>query len=129
VSLPESWVYANTSVPSDHLTNTWSDPSDANVGLTVVVSGCQGCVVATPGSATPDPRLAMPSGATVTRTVSPGQIFYSHAATTAGYTDFGMVLVTNNGTTTTGFVRLDLVVPSGQSDAANTVLTSFSINS
>jgi hypothetical protein len=114
-------------VPSDHQTNTWSDPSDPNSVLTVVLSGCEGCVKASTTSSAPDPSNVLPAGATVTRTIAPWQIYYTDAASPSGYTDFGSILVTHNGTTVTGYVKLDLVLPSTESAAANTVLASFAL--
>jgi hypothetical protein len=127
VSLPASWQFANTSVPSDHQTNTWSDPSDASTSLVVVLSGCEGCVTTTPGSNTPDPNEVLPAGATVTQTVQPWQIYYTDAASPSGYTDFGTILVTHNGTAITGYVKLDLVLPASGSAAAHAVLASFTL--
>jgi hypothetical protein len=129
VSLPAAWVFADTSVPSDHQTNVWSDPSDAHTSLTVMLSGCEGCVEASPTSGTPMPTKVLPAGATVTQTVAPWQVFYTNAATPSGYHDFGMIEVTHNGSTVTGYVRLDLVLPANQSAAADTVLASFSLSS
>jgi hypothetical protein len=111
------------------LTNTWTDPVDANSGLTVIVSGCQGCVVATSGSNTPDPQLELPPGATVSRSNAPRQIYYTDDSPHAGYTDFGTVVVTDNATGISGFVKLDLVLPTSQSAVANAILDSFTINS
>ena len=125
ISLPASWVFTNTSVPSDHLTNTWTDPADANLGLTVIKSGCQGCVVATSGSNTPDPQLDLPPGATVSRSNPPRQIYYTNDSPHAGYTDFGTVVVTDNATGISGFIKLDLVLPASQSAVANAFWTAF----
>jgi hypothetical protein len=127
VSLPASWQFTNSSVPSDHQTNTWSDPSDPNSSLTVVLSGCEGCVEASLTSGAPAPADELPAGATVTRTIAPWQIFYTGPASVSGYTDFGSVLVTHNGTAVTGFVKLDLVLPATGSAAADTVLGSFAL--
>lgn len=127
VSLPATWQFANNSVPSDHQTNTWSDPSDADSSLTVVLSGCEGCVKAAPTSPTPDPSGVLPAGATVTRTVQPWQIFYTDTAPSSGYTDFGSILVTHNGTAVTGYAKVDLVIPTSESAAANAVLGSFTL--
>jgi hypothetical protein len=127
VSLPASWVFADTSVPSDHQTNVWSDPSDPHTTLTVVLSGCEGCVKTSLTSDTPDPTKVLPAGATVTQTVAPWQVFYTNAATPGGYMDFGMIEVTHNGTAVSGFVMLDLVLPAGDAAAANAVLSSFAL--
>jgi len=129
VSLPASWVFADTSVPSDHATNTWTSPTDPNAVLTVVLSGCSGCVVASPGSTTPDPGLILPAGATLTRTVAPNQIFYTNTSSVAGYTDFGTVIVTSNSSGITGYVKLDVVLTSSQSSSADAILTSFALSS
>ena len=128
VSLPAAWVFADTSVPSDHQTNVWSDPSDPHTSLTVVLSGCQGCVEASLDSGAPTPTKAVPAGATVTQTVAPWQVFYAAAATPGGYKDFGTIEVTHNGSSVSGFVRLDLVLPADQAATANTVLTSFALS-
>jgi hypothetical protein len=127
VSLPASWTFANTSVPSDHQTNVWTDPSDANTMLTVVLSGCAGCVKASSSSNTPDPQGVLPSGATVTETVQPWQIFYS-AGAPSGYTDYGTIIVSHSGTTITGYTKLDLVIPTSDSAVADDVLAGFSLS-
>jgi hypothetical protein len=126
IALPASWVFTNTSVPSDHQTNVWSDPADPNTSLTVILSGCEGCVKASPTSTAPDPQNVLPAGATVTQTVAPWQIYYTKAASPAGYTDFGTILVTHNGDAVTGYVMMDLVAPSSAAAAANDVLVSYS---
>ena len=128
VSLPASWVFTNSSVPSDHQTNTWADPSYSHSSLTVVLSGCEGCVKASLTSSAPAPTNVLPAGATVTQTVAPWQVFYTDTASTAGYTDFGTIEVTHNGSAVTGYVMLDLVLPSNQSAAASAVLTSFTLS-
>jgi hypothetical protein len=119
------------SVPSDHVTNTWTDPADTHIELTVTVSGCEGCVVSSPGSSTPDPQLEVPPGATVTPSTAPmpGQLYYTTASPVAGYTDFGTVLVTDNATGISGFAKLDLDLPTDQSASATTILASFSLHS
>ncbi len=96
--------------------------------LTVLLSGCAGCVVASPGSTTPDPKLEVPAGATVTKTVAPNQVFYTNNAPAAGYTDFGTVIVTDNSSGISGFVRLDAVLASSQSATADQILTSFALS-
>jgi hypothetical protein len=128
VSLPASWLYANATTPSDHQTNTWSNPADPASVLTVVLSGCEGCVKASIDSSAPAPQQQVPAGATVTRTVAPWQVFYSRAATPSGYEDFGTVLVTHSGNAVTGYVQLDLIVPAAQAAAANTILSSFTLS-
>lgn len=120
-------MFANTSVPSDHQTNVWSDPTDAKSSLTVLLSGCEGCVESSTTSGTPDPNNVLPSGATVTQTVAPWQIFYTNTTESSGYTNYGTILVTHNGTTVTGYVKLDLVVPTGDAATANQILTSFAL--
>jgi hypothetical protein len=115
-------------VPSDHQTNVWSDPSDPHTSLTVVLSGCEGCVKASLTSNAPDPNNVLPAGATVTQSVPPWQIFYTNAATPSGYTDIGMIEVTHNGMAVTGFVMLDLVLPAGDAPSANAVLGSFTLS-
>jgi hypothetical protein len=128
VSLPAAWVFADTSIPSDHQTNVWSDPSDPNSSLTVVLSGCEGCVKASLTSSAPDPTAVLPAGATVTQTVAPWQVFYTNAATPSGYKDFGTIDVTHNGTAVSGYVMLDLVLPADEAASANSVLTSFTLS-
>jgi len=86
-------------------------------------------VVATPGSTTPDPTLELPAGATLTKTVAPNQIFYTNNSSAAGYTDFGTVIVTDNSTGISGFVKLDAVLASSQSATADTILSSFKLSS
>jgi hypothetical protein len=128
VSLPASWQYANTTTPSDHQTNTWSNPADPLSVLTVVLSGCSGCVKASLDSTTPAPQQQLPAGATITQTVAPWQIFYLKAVSPSGYEDFGTVLVTHSGSSITGYVQLDLVVPSAQAATAKTILSSFTLS-
>jgi hypothetical protein len=128
VSLPAAWVFSDTSVPSDHQNNTWSDPSDPHASLAVVLSGCEGCVKTSLTSSAPDPTKVLPAGATVTQTVAPWQVFYTNAATPSGYEDFGMIDVTHNGTAVTGYVMLDLVVPAADAASAATVLGSFTLS-
>jgi hypothetical protein len=129
VSLPAAWVFANTSIPSDHQTNVWSDPADPSSSLTVVLSGCEGCVKTSLSSSAPDPTNVLPAGATVTQTVAPWQVYYTNAATPSGYKDFGTIDVTHNGTAVSGYVMLDLVLPADEAASANAVLTSFSLSS
>jgi hypothetical protein len=128
VSLPAAWVFTDTSVPSDHQTNIWSDPSDPSTSLTVLLSGCEGCVKTSLTSSAPDPTNVLPAGATVTQTVAPWQVFYTKAATPSGYEDFGMIDVTHNGTAVTGYVMLDLVLPASDATSANAVLASFTLS-
>lgn len=120
-------MFANTSIPSDHQTNEWTDPADANTKLTVVLSGCAGCVKASTTSSAPDPNAVLPAGAAVTSTVAPWQIFYTGTTAPAGYADYGLILVTHNGSTVTGYVMLDLVLPSSGGSGASSVLTSFTL--
>jgi hypothetical protein len=127
VDLPASWVFTDTSVPSDHQTNVWSDPADANSTLTVILSGCEGCVKASPTSTAPDPENVLPAGATVTQTIAPWQIYYTEPAAQSGYTDFGTIEVTHNGSAVTGYDMLDLVTTSGNATSANDVLASFAL--
>jgi hypothetical protein len=127
IALPASWVFADTSVPSDHQTNVWSDPADPNTTLTVVLSGCEGCVKASPTSTEPAPQNVLPAGATITQTIAPWQIYYSKPASPAGYTDFGTIEVTHNGSAVTGYDMLDLVAPSSGAASANQVLASFAL--
>ena len=45
VNVPPVWHYVDKTIPSDHITNVWTDPATPGQRLTVVASGCIGCVM------------------------------------------------------------------------------------
>ena len=45
VNVPPVWRYIDQTIPSDHVTNLWTDPRDPGQRLTVVASGCIGFVM------------------------------------------------------------------------------------
>ncbi|HLK16996.1 MAG TPA: hypothetical protein VKT78_19480 [Fimbriimonadaceae bacterium] len=57
--LPDGWRYLNASYPSDHFTDYYVDPTDANARLVVIGSACEHC--ATVGLSS---EIAFPSGTT-----------------------------------------------------------------
>src|SRR4051794_7381724 len=44
VDLPAGWRFRDNSFPSDHLTHFYWNPANALEQMTVIVSGCVGCV-------------------------------------------------------------------------------------
>jgi serine/threonine protein kinase len=59
VQVPASWTFRDTSIPSDHSTHLWYNPTDPLEKLQVIQSGCTGCVFDEAGN--PDPQKALPN--------------------------------------------------------------------
>lgn len=129
VQVPTVWSYRNATIPSDHITNVWSDPSVPGESLTVTASGCIGCVEYSLSNPSPDPSRVMPTGGTVKASVDPYTIDYEAPAFATGSVDFGRVDILHRGSVITGYVRLDVVLPSGDSQLAARMLQSFALPS
>lgn len=127
VLVPVGWRYTDTSYPSDHTTEVWRDPADPGPALTVVRSGCSGCVETSINQPTPDPSLVLPAGVTQRTTVDQWTLDYRAAASASGDVDFGRVEILHDGARITGYVRLDLVLAQGDEAVASRILDSFAI--
>ncbi len=127
--MPASWQFQNATIPSDHVTNVWSDPATPGPGLTVVLSACTGCLKHPLTATTATPALVAPAGATQEVAKGPWRMDYVAPSLAAGTIDDGRVLVTHDGRAITGYVRLDVVVPPGEQALADHVLGSFTLHS
>ncbi len=129
VQVPPVWHYANATIPSDHVTNVWSDPATPGQSLTVVGSGCIGCVERSLKDRSPDPSKVMPAGANVTQQPDAYTADYQAPSSVAGSVDFGRVMILHRGTVITGYVRLDAILPSGDQPLAERMFESFALAS
>ena len=128
VQVPTVWHYANKTIPSDHITNVWTDPATPGQKLTVVASGCIGCVETSIKDRSPNASKVMPTGAQVGSQPDPYTADYQAPSTTSGMVDYGQVLILHRGSVVTGYVRLDAQLPSGDQQLADRMFSGFSLS-
>jgi hypothetical protein len=128
VQVPTVWHYANKTIPSDHITNVWTDPATPGQKLTVVASGCIGCVETSIKDRSPNASKVMPSGSQVVSQPDSYTADYQAPATTGGMVDYGQVLILHRGSVVTGYVRLDAELPSGNQPLADRMFSGFSLS-
>lgn len=129
VAVPPAWNFADATTPSDHITNVWTSPSTPGQSLTVIASGCIGCVERSLTDRTPDASKVVPAGATITGQPDSYTTDYQAPTLAAGNSDFGRVLILHRGSVIIGYVRLDVVLPSGDQQLASRILQSFTVPS
>ncbi len=124
VLVPSDWSYQSATSASGDAQDVWTGP-DPNDKLQVVTSSCASCVTASNGG--PDPgAIGAPPGTVSSFKANPWAIGY--AADTQGdpYTDNGIIVVTGQGSTPTGYAQIDLWLPDSQHSVATQILDSFS---
>ncbi len=125
IEVPEGWQYEDETVPSDHTTDVWQDPTSPGQRLSVVRSGCAGCVERSVDQPTPDPALVAPTTVVASKQVDPWTFEYEAPTRLPGDLDFGQVSVAHAGSAVTGYARLDVVLPAGDQALAEDVLGSY----
>jgi hypothetical protein len=128
VQVPTVWHYANKTIPSDHITNVWTDPATPGQKLIVVASGCIGCVETSIKDRSPNASKVMPAGAQVGSQPDPYTVDYQAPSTSSGMVDYGQVLILHRGSVVTGYVRLDAELPSGDQQLADRMFNGFSLS-
>jgi serine/threonine-protein kinase len=125
--LPSGWRFRDASYPSDHATHLWWRAADPQARAVVVLSGCAGCVSA--AGHNPNPAGAV-SDAVSTHRMNADELAFAgpYNQAEAGYEDNGIVIVTKAaGGHITGYVRVDLWLPSSQDALATRILNSFQL--
>jgi hypothetical protein len=125
ISVPHGWQYHNGTIPSDHTTDIWNDPSASGESVTVVNSSCTGCVATSINDPSPDPSLLVPAGATSTTAVSPWILDYQTTAAATGLVDYGRIKILHSGGRITGYAHLDVVLPAAQASVAMDIINSY----
>ncbi|HUY72462.1 MAG TPA: hypothetical protein VMV08_09475 [Gaiellaceae bacterium] len=130
IKLPAGWHYKDATYPSDHSTEFWTAPGDANSRLEVNVSGCVGCVER--GSCTlrntgcgPYPAADLPRGTTSKRAL--GKWAEKFVARVPGnpYLDRGLVVIRHQGSAIRDWAYVQLWLPASQRQLADSILASF----
>lgn len=147
LDVPQGWVYTTESYPSDHATYLWRSPTTPSARIEIIASGCAGCVehlsAATLTNHTPNPLGVVPKGATDVTVVSACVVTYAlpsgsvtdslktQATSTRfdSFPDSGKVIVHYRSTRPSGYVKLDVWLPSSESSVAAEILSSYQTTS
>ncbi|MGO9956057.1 MAG: serine/threonine-protein kinase [Solirubrobacteraceae bacterium] len=124
VLVPSDWSYQSETSSSGNPEDVWTGP-DPNEQLQVVISTCASCV--TSGSGGPDPtEVGTPQGTVSSFQPNPWSIGYEAYTQGDPYPDNGLIIVTKQASTPTGYAQVDLWLPDSQHSTATKILNSFS---
>ena len=126
VLLPRDWRFHDASYPSDHATHLWWEPKNALMKMTVVLSGCIGCVT-TSNYTKPNPAGELPEGVTSKVRLNKWEMAFQVYTTDDPYPDNGIVIVTHNSKGISGSVIVNLWLPTSQHKLATTILRSLRV--
>ena len=123
LKLPTGWRYRDASFPSDHTTYFYWNPDNALEQLTIIGSGCVGCVTKNQDGVTPDPTGILPPTTTNVREISPYEVRYT---TYEGvYPTRGFVYVLHDEKGVTGAFIFGLDLPASERERAARIIDSF----
>ena len=126
LSLPADWRYRDASYPSDHATYFYWNPDNALEQLTIIGSGCVGCVTKNQDGVTPDPTGILPPTTTNVREISPYVVRYT---TYEGlYPTSGFVYVLHNERGVSGAFIFSLDLPASKRERAGRIIDSFALD-
>jgi hypothetical protein len=128
LSLPASWRYRDASYPSDHSTYFYWNPDNALEQLTIVSSGCIGCVTKNNDGVTPDPSGEVPSSVVAQHEVSAYETRYTAYEGRSPYATEGFVFLPHNDKGISGSVIFALDLPNTEHAEAERILNSFALN-
>ena len=124
ILVPSNWAYYAESSPEGTSTDLWIGPDPAEK-LQVFVSNCASCAE-TAGS--PSPRaVGFPSGTVSTVELNASAVGFQAFTTGDPNPDNGVIVVTMNGSRTTGYARAEVWLPSSQHSSATQILNGFSL--
>jgi len=124
ILVPSNWSYHTETAPAGDTIGVWGE-ANSDEKLQVTVSTCASC--ATDGSGA-DPRaVGLPSGTVSSFEINKSAIGYQAYANGNPNPDNGVVVVTSEGSTTTGYAQVDLWLPDSLHSTATRILDSFSL--
>lgn len=124
ILVPSNWSYHTETAPSGETIGVWGGAS-SDEKLQITVSSCASC--ATDGSG-PDPRaVGLPSGTVSSFEINKSAVGYQAYTSDDPDPDNGVVAVTSEGSTTTGYAQEDLWLPDSLHSTATRILDSFSL--
>jgi serine/threonine protein kinase len=125
IMVPSNWSYHDDGSTSDRTTDLWVG-SNTLEKMRIVVSGCAACATSSGGG--PDPRaVSLPAGAVSSVELNPWTVAYQADTSGDPYPDNGVIVVTGQGSTPTGYAQVDLWLPDGLHSTASRILNSFSL--
>jgi hypothetical protein len=125
ILVPSNWSYHSEASSADENTDLWvgSNPQEK---LQVIVSSCAACATNTDGG--PDARaVGLPAGTVSSFDVNQSALGFQAYSAGDPYPDNGVIVVTNQGSTPTGYAQVDLWLPDSLHSAATRILNSFSL--
>jgi hypothetical protein len=125
ILVPSNWSYHSEASSSDENTDLWvgSNPQEK---LQVIVSNCAACATNTDGG--PDARaVGLPAGTVSSFDVNQSALGFQAYTEGDPYADNGVIVVTIQGSTPTGYAQVDLWLPDSLHSTATRILNSFSL--
>ncbi len=124
ILVPSNWSYHTETAPSGDTTGVWGG-ANSDEKLQVTVSSCVSCVT---GGSGPDPRaVGLPSGTVSSFEINKSAVGYQAYTSGDPNPDNGVVVVTSEGSTPTGYAQEDLWLPDSLHSTATRILDSFSL--
>jgi len=125
ILVPANWSYHSEPSPSGQTTDLWigSNPQEK---LQITVSSCAGCATSVDGG--PDARaVGLPAGTVSSFDINASAVGYQADTSGDAYADNGIIVVTSQGSTPTGYAQVDLWLPDSLHSTATRILDSFSL--
>jgi hypothetical protein len=125
ILVPANWSYHSEPSPSGETTDLWVG-SNAQEKLQIVVSSCASCATNADGG--PDARaVGLPAGTISSFDVNASALGYQASTAGDSYPDNGIIVVTSEGESPTGYAQVDLWLPDSLHSTATRILNSFSL--
>jgi len=123
ILVPSNWSL-HSEAPSGQTNDLWVGPNPLEK-LSVIVSTCSSC--ATSGGSPDAQAVGLPSGTVSSFSINQSALGFEAYSAGNANPDNGVIVVTSQGSETTGYAQVDLWLPSSLHSTATRILNSFSL--